>query len=111
VLFVPHLVPMDKGILSTIYVRLTRNAGTEELQKALAGFYAGEPFVRVLPPGAQPRTKDVTDTNCCDIGVVAVGRGKAVVTSAIDNMARGAASQAVQNMNVACGLDEGLGLV
>ncbi len=110
VLFVPHLVPMDRGILSTIYVRLSREASGEELQQTCEQFYAEEPFVRVLPSGEQPRTKNVAFTNCCDIAVTAVGGGRAVLTAAIDNLARGASSQAVQNMNVAFGLDEGAGI-
>jgi len=110
VLFVPHLVPMDRGILATIYVRLTRPASGEQVERLCRGFYEGMPFVRVLPQGVQPRTKDVMHTNHCDVGVTTVGRGRAVVTSAIDNLARGASAQAVQNMNVAFGLAEGLGL-
>ena len=110
VLFVPHLAPMDRGILATIYVRPGREASGDELQGIYEQFYEGATFVRVLPAGEQPHTKDVAFTNRCDIAVTAVGRGRAVVTSAIDNMGRGAASQAVQNMNVAFGLDEGLGL-
>ena len=110
VLFAPHLVPMDRGILATIYATLTRKAAREELQAACESFYAGAPFVRVLPAGAQPRTKDVMFTNYCDIAVTPVRGGRVVVTSAIDNLSRGAASQAVQNMNVMFGLDEVLGL-
>jgi N-acetyl-gamma-glutamyl-phosphate reductase len=111
VLFVPHLVPMDRGILSTIYMRLTPEASAEELYEVCRQFYAGMPFIRVLPPGQQPRTKDVSFTNYCDIAVTPVKGGRVVVTSAIDNLMRGAASQAVQNMNVAFDLPEGLGLL
>jgi N-acetyl-gamma-glutamyl-phosphate reductase len=110
VLFVPHLVPMDRGILSTIYARLVRKVVPGELQKLYESHYAGARFVRVMPAGVQPRTKDVAFTNCCDIGVTEVHGGRVVVTSAIDNLGRGAAAQAVQNMNVMFGLDEGLGL-
>ncbi|MDP6440016.1 MAG: N-acetyl-gamma-glutamyl-phosphate reductase [Candidatus Brocadiia bacterium] len=110
VLFVPHLVPMDRGILSTVYVRLTAGTSAEELRDLYAAFYAGERFVRVLPQGEQPRTKDVALTNLCDIAVVPVRGGRAVITSAIDNLMRGASSQAVQNMNVAFGLDEAAGI-
>ncbi len=111
VLFVPHLVPMDRGILATIYGRLAREASAEELQQTCEGFYAEAPFVRVLPAGVQPCTKDVMQSNYCDIAVTAVGRDMVVVTSAVDNLCRGASSQAVQSMNVAFGLDEGLGLL
>jgi len=110
VLFVPHLAPMDRGILATIYVRLSEDVSSEELQGACARFYADMPFVRVLPAGRQPRTKDVAFTNFCDIAVQAVRGGRAVLTCAIDNLTRGASSQAVQNMNVAFGLDEGAGI-
>ena len=110
VLFVPHLVPMDRGILSTIFVRLLRDVPGDELQKICEQFYAGKPFVRVLPAGAQPRTKDVALTNYCDLAVTPVKRNRAVLTSAIDNLTRGASSQAVQNMNVAFGLNEGMGI-
>lgn len=108
VCFVPHLVPMDRGILSTIYVQSGDTA--TDLQKLYEDFYAGEPFVRVRPAGKQPRTKDVSFTNFCDIAVTRHKSGPIVVTSAIDNMMKGAASQAVQNMNAMLGLDERLGL-
>ncbi len=111
VLFVPHLVPMDRGILATIYGRLQRPASQKELQEIYQAFYQGAPFVRVLPAAAQPRTKDVMFTNYCDIAVTVVGGDRVVVTSAIDNLTRGASSQAVQNMNVAFGLDEAMGLL
>ncbi len=111
VLFVPHLVPMDRGILSTIYVRLVKDASSEELRAAMADFYSGEPFIRVLGAGEQPGTKSVANTNCCDVAAEYVGNGRAVITSAIDNLARGASSQAVQNMNAVFGLDEQEGLI
>ena len=110
VCFTPHLVPMDRGILSTIYVRITQDMDTEALYACLRDYYGKEPFIRVKPPGEQPRTKDVSFTNYCDITVVRVGGYRAVVTSAVDNLLRGASSQAVQNMNVMLGLNESLGL-
>ena len=110
VLFVPHLVPMDRGILSTIYVMLNEDMSAEQMYDVCAQFYAGEPFVRVLEPPEQPRTKDVAFSNLCDIACTPVGGRRAVITSAIDNLARGAASQAVQNMNAVLGLDERLGI-
>lgn len=109
--FVSHLVPMDRGILSTIIVPLSEERDTESLRASVAEYYSGERFVRVHPVGAQPRTKDVAFTNMCDIGVVVRGGRTAIVTSAIDNLVKGAAGQAVQNMNCMFGLDEGLGLL
>ncbi|MHC4592457.1 MAG: N-acetyl-gamma-glutamyl-phosphate reductase [Planctomycetota bacterium] len=111
VTFVPHLVPMDRGILSTMFVRLARQASEDELQGALEEAYAGEPFVRVRPAGEQPRTKDVAFTNYCDVAVTSRGPERAVITAAIDNLMKGAASQAVQNMNAMFGLAETTGLL
>lgn len=110
VCFTPHLVPMDRGILSTMYVRLTQDVDTEALYACLRDYYGKEPFVRVKPPGQQPHTKDTSFTNYCDIAAVRAGGYRAVVTSAVDNLLRGASSQAVQNMNVMLGLEESLGL-
>jgi N-acetyl-gamma-glutamyl-phosphate reductase len=110
VFFVPHLVPMDRGILSTMYVKLADGHRGEPLRELYEDFYGGEPFVRVAPRGTQPRTKDVSHSNYCDIGVSSPPGERAVITSAIDNLARGAASQAVQNMNAVFGLEETLGL-
>lgn len=111
ILFVPHLVPMDRGILSTIYVKLLRNFKTEELIGIMKNYYAGEKFVKILGSGCQPETKNVMHTNYCEVGVEAVGAGRAVITSAIDNLGKGAASQAVQNMNIMFGIEETLGLI
>lgn len=111
IIFTPHLVPMDRGILSTIYVQLKGGAPPSELGEIMAEYYAGEPFIRVLPDGEQPATRDVTHTNYCDMAVEAVGGDRAVITSAIDNLSRGAASQAVQNMNIALGIEESAGLL
>jgi N-acetyl-gamma-glutamyl-phosphate reductase len=111
VTFVPHLVPMDRGILSTTYVRLTREVSGQEAQNVFEEFYAGEAFVRVCPAGAQPRTKDVAFTNFCDVAVTVRKGRRAVVTSAIDNLLKGASSQAVQDMNAMFGLAETAGLL
>jgi len=110
VCFVPHLIPMDRGILSTCYVRLKQPLPTEHLQRLFAQFYAREPFVRVRTDGTLPKTKDVWGTNFCDVAVRAVG-DLAVVVSVIDNLVKGAAGQAVENMNVMFGLDEKAGLL
>ena len=111
VTFVPHLAPMDRGILSTIVLHLKEASTTEDLTDLYSRFYEGESFVRVMPAGEQPRTKDVTLTNLCDVAVTVRKGTQVVVTSAIDNLMKGAASQAVQNMNCMLGLDETLGLV
>jgi N-acetyl-gamma-glutamyl-phosphate reductase len=111
VIFTPHLVPMDRGILSTAFVRLTRSSTDDELQAMLAEFYADEPFVRVRSASEQPRTKDVAFTNGCDIAAAVRKGTHAVVTAAIDNLMKGASSQAVQNMNAMFGVDEAAGLL
>ncbi len=111
VLFVPHLIPMERGILSTIYVNLTEDLDTESLREKMANYYCGERFIRVMETGEQPATGNVLQTNYCDIAVVSAGASRAVITSAIDNLGRGAASQAVQNMNIAMGLEESMGLI
>lgn len=109
--FTPHLVPMDRGILSTIYARLTGNHSVADLVKLYAGFYGGEPFVRVLPAGNVPSTAHVRGSNFCDIGLSVDNRtGRVIVVSAIDNLVKGAAGQAVQNMNIMCGFPETMGL-
>lgn len=109
--FTPHLVPATRGILATAYAKMSRFLDREELFSVYAEFYRDEPFVRVLPPGVLPRTKAVSGSNHCDIGVVSDSRTKrAVIVTAIDNLVKGASGQAVQNMNLMCGLDEATGL-
>jgi N-acetyl-gamma-glutamyl-phosphate reductase len=109
--FTPHLVPMDRGILSTIYAVLEKTATTAELVKLYHDFYHGEPFVRVLPAGGFPSTAHVKGANFCDIGLTLDQRtGRVIVVSAIDNLVKGASGQAVQNMNVMCGFPENMGL-
>ncbi len=111
VTFIPHLVPMDRGILATMVTPLSRSARDEELHEVLERFYADQPFVRVRSAQEQPRTKAVAFTNYCDVAA-AVRRGeKAIVTAAIDNLMKGAASQAVQNMNIMFGFDQTAGLL
>ncbi|MFA4844839.1 MAG: N-acetyl-gamma-glutamyl-phosphate reductase [Candidatus Margulisiibacteriota bacterium] len=111
VTFVPHLVPQDRGILTTIYAKLSTNnlrLTTNNLMKIYSEFYKGKPFVRVYPT---PCTKNVRGTNYCDIGVeVNEEKGTVIVMSAIDNLIKGAAGQAVQNMNIMWGLGEKTGL-
>lgn len=110
--FTPHLAPMGRGILATIYFRLAKKGmKVDELREAYAAFYAGEAFVRVLPAGLVATNRNVRLSNFCDISVHIAHDGEtAIVVSAIDNMVKGAAGQAVQNMNVALGLDEKAGL-
>jgi len=109
--FTPHLMPMNRGILSTIYVSLANGASASDLHATLEKKYAKEPFVRVLPEGTVPHTRHVRGSNHCLIGVVADRlKGRAVIVSVIDNLVKGASGQAVQNMNLVCGLDETTGL-
>lgn len=106
--FVPHLVPMTRGMQGTLYARLTGQANLQELYERR---YAAEPFVDVLPPGSHPETRTVRGTNMCRIAVHRPADGDtALVLSVIDNLTKGAASQAVQNMNLMLGLEETAGL-
>jgi N-acetyl-gamma-glutamyl-phosphate reductase len=107
VTFTPHLVPMNRGILSTIYVQLADGVQAEDLQHTLAARYQDEPFVQVLAFGAVPQTRHVKGSNLNSIGVVADRvPGRAIIVSAIDNLVKGASGQAVHNMNVMLGLPE-----
>lgn len=110
--FTPHLVPMNRGILSTIYARLSNETDTAQLHSLFEDFYRSEPFVRVLPRGEFPNVRNVRGSNFCDIGVYADKRtGRAVVVTAIDNLVKGAAGQAIQNMNLMMKFDETDGLM
>ncbi|NLK52449.1 MAG: N-acetyl-gamma-glutamyl-phosphate reductase [Syntrophomonadaceae bacterium] len=109
--FTPHLIPMSRGILSTIYASLTRPVTQTELQALYEDFYRDCFFIRVLPEGQLPMTRAVYTTNHCDIGLVIDPRnGRLVVVSAIDNLVKGASGQAIQNLNLMCGLKETCGL-
>ena len=118
VVFVPHLVPINRGILSTIYVKLAppaaglaKKMSTEELLAVYKTFYANEPFVKVYPAGRLPEIKHVANTNFCHIGLkVNEEKGLAVIVTVIDNLGKGAAGQALQNMNIMCGFNESAGL-
>ena len=111
VTFTPHIVPMTRGILSTLYLQLKAEITTEALLAIYSKFYEKEPFVRVLDPGEYPQTKAVAGTNYCDIGLeVDVRTNRVVVLAAIDNLGKGASSAVVQNLNVMFGLDETAGL-
>jgi N-acetyl-gamma-glutamyl-phosphate reductase len=105
-LFVPHLIPMTRGILSTVYFDLVKKKSISELHALYTDFYSGDYFVRVLPNGSLPGTGDVANTNFCHIGLTVAPGGKLVVVSAIDNLLKGASGQAIQNMNIMFGLPE-----
>jgi N-acetyl-gamma-glutamyl-phosphate reductase len=109
--FTPHLAPMVRGILTTIYAPLVRDATTSATIHIYKEYYAGSPFVVVLDEGEYPATKSVAGSNYCHIGLKVDDRtGRLVAMSAIDNMGKGAAGQAVQNMNLMLGLREVAGL-
>ena len=111
VTFTPHLVPMNRGILSTIYVRGLRGSRPEDLHAILLKHYANEPFVHVLPFGTMPQTRHVRGSNLTFIGVVKDRiAGRAIIGSALDNLVKGASGQAVQNMNLMLGFPEAMGL-
>jgi len=107
VTFIPHLLPIDQGLLATCYVEGS-DPLMEDVADLFAARYADEPFVQVVdsPPGL----RDVRDTNLCRIHPVSLGDGRAVVFAAIDNLWKGAAGQAIQNLNLMLGLDEETGL-
>ena len=111
VTFVPHLVPLDRGILETIYASLEKGATEAQVAKALEDAYRDAPFVR-LTGAALPEIKHVAHTNFCDIGwKVDEARGRLALIAVLDNLVKGAAGQAVQNLNIVLGLDERTGLL
>ena len=106
VTFVPHLVPLHRGILETIYARVQAGTTAEQIADAFAAAYKDEPFVR-LTGDALPEIKHVVWTNFCDVGWrLDAGTGRLVIVACLDNLTKGAAGQALQNFNVACGFDE-----
>ncbi|MDK2985244.1 MAG: N-acetyl-gamma-glutamyl-phosphate reductase [Clostridia bacterium] len=110
-LFTPHLTPMTRGILSTVYVKLKKTLSLEEVRGIYEEAYQDEYFVKVLKPGIWPGTKLVAGTNNCFINLTLDERtGRLVVVSVIDNLIKGAAGQAVQNMNILFALEEKTGL-
>jgi len=109
--FTPHLLPVSRGILSTVYATLRPGYDTDALQALYISHFDKEQFVRVLPSGSLPATQYVRGSNFCDIGFAVDTRtGRIIITSAIDNIVKGAAGQAVQNMNIVCGFPEAAGL-
>ncbi len=109
--FTPHLVPMDRGILSTIYAVPVNSITIADIHALYEEHYDGEAFVRVLPQGEFPSTAFVRGSNFCDIGITVDKRtGRIIIVSAIDNLVKGASGQAVQNMNIVCDFPETMGL-
>jgi len=109
--FTPQLAPMSRGILLTANARLTRAVSPEEMRAAYLARYDGEPFVRVLEPGAWPETRAVKASNRCDVAVTTLHQGRTLLaTAALDNLVKGAAGQAIQNLNLMLGWPESWGL-
>jgi len=110
-IFTPHLVPMNRGILSTCYCRLKPQVSSAQIREALEEKYANEYFVDILPPGVFPHTKWVYGSNLVQIGVhVDDDTGNVILVSALDNLCKGASGQAIQNLNLMLGIEETRGL-
>ncbi|MBJ6361943.1 N-acetyl-gamma-glutamyl-phosphate reductase [Paenibacillus sp. MAHUQ-46] len=109
--FTTHLVPMTRGIMCTMYAAISGNHSTQEFIELYRSYYQGRKFVRVRPEGQWPATKEVSGSNYCDIGFAVDERtGRVTIVSVIDNLVKGAAGQAIQNLNLMMGWDETLGL-
>ena len=109
--FTPHLTPMNRGILATVYATMKKDISVKDLYEVYTEFYRGEYFVRIMEPGKMPETRQVRGSNYCDIGVaVDKHTNRVIVCGAIDNLVKGASGQAIQNMNIICGLPEKMGL-
>ena len=111
VIFSPHLLPISRGMLSTIYARVSPELSDERVRELYEEQYAGEPFVRVLPAGQLAAVAHTTHTNMCAISITRAAPDLLIICSSIDNLVKGASGQAIQNMNVMLGLDETEGLV
>lgn len=110
--FTPHLIPVSRGMVSTIYLRLKADVTVEYLRELYLEKYSGEPFIRILPKGTQPDTLKVRGSNQCHIALEVDSRtNMIIVTVAIDNLVKGASGAAVQNMNIMLGIDETEGLM
>jgi len=110
-IFTPHLLPIPRGILSTIYVRLASAMPPQQIEDCMRSFYAGSPWVRIFPAGKLPQIQYSLHTNYCDVGFTLASDGiRLVIVSCLDNLMKGAAGQAVQNMNVMFGWNEEEGL-
>lgn len=111
VTFTPQVVPMNRGILSTIYVKLVPGISANDLREVLELQYEDEQFVKICPPGHAPASREVMGTNYCFMNIFENRiKDRAIIVSVIDNLVKGASGQAVQNFNIMFGLDEGLGL-
>ena len=109
--FVPHLLPMSRGMEATIYSRLKAGISPDDIRSCLENFYKKRRFIRILQDSVVPDTLNVRGTNFCDIGFhLDLSRGTLIILSAIDNLVKGAAGQAVQNMNLMLGFEESVGL-
>jgi N-acetyl-gamma-glutamyl-phosphate reductase len=109
--FTTHLLPLERGILSTLYVWLKPTHSADEIEALYRAFYAGRSMVRLLPAGQLPELQHVAHTNFCDIGFAFDEKsGRLVIVSCLDNLGKGAAGQAVQNMNGMMGFEETAGL-
>lgn len=112
VTFVPHLIPANRGLLCTVYAPLASAVETGEISRIYKKFYDREPFIRILDTGRQPNIRDVRGANFCDIGIAIDRRNRCIiVTAAIDNLVKGAAGEAIQNMNIMAGFEETTGLM
>jgi N-acetyl-gamma-glutamyl-phosphate reductase len=110
-IFTPHLIPMNRGILTTSYSRLRPGVKAQEIRQALEEKYHDEFFIRLMPPGVMPSTRWVYGSNFLDIGVYADDEsGNVILVSALDNLTKGASGQAIQNFNIMMGVKEGKGL-
>lgn len=110
-IFTPHLLPIPRGILSTIYVRLKREMTAKGIEDCFHSFYNGKKWVRIFPPSSLPEIQFSVHTNYCDLGfTLALDGRRLIIVSCLDNLLKGAAGQAVQNMNLMYGWDEGEGL-
>ncbi len=109
--FTPHLLPLDRGILTTIYARMSKKMAQDDIVGVYKKAYAAEPFVKVHDSGSYPNIKNVRGTNFCEIGLKLNERTNTlIIVSVIDNLVKGASGQAIQNMNIMTGLDETTGL-
>lgn len=111
VLFNPHLIPVVRGMLSALYIKIDSSLSESAVRALYTEAYANEPFVRVLPAGQLAAMAHTTNTNMCAISVTLGQPGTAIIMSSLDNLAKGAATQAIQCMNIICGLDETAGLL
>jgi N-acetyl-gamma-glutamyl-phosphate reductase len=112
VTFTPHVIPVERGMLTTVYANLEKTITPKEALALFSEFYKDEPFVRVLPEGQLPRMKNVVNTNFCELGLSVDERtGRIIIVSSLDNLVKGASGQAVQNMNIMFNLNETSGLI